>query len=123
MESSTCHPPAKLICFIAGVFAFSIVKTLMDLPEGEQFQSVGSVSGCHLPSCVQGTGVGGRRGHGWPPLGRSPVDLVVEGLLHGGYFLLGINLSWKDLATLVLPYASSPHLLAYSFPRMLFSCL
>ena len=29
--------------------------------------------------------------------------LVAEGLLHGGYFLLGINLNWKDLATLVLP--------------------
>ena len=58
METSNCHPPAKPICFIAGVFTFNIVKTLMDLPEGEQVQSVGSVWLSSLPSRVQGTGPG-----------------------------------------------------------------
>ena len=90
----------------------------------ESKSNLWDLCGCHLCHHVfRAQALGGGRGHGWSPLGRSPVDLVVEGLLHGGYFLLGINLNWKDLATLVLPHASSPHLLAYNFPRMLFPCL
>lgn len=97
----------------------------MGLPEGEKVQYIESVKvavisattcSVHRHWVAEEDMVG-------PPLGRSPVDLFAEDLFHGGYFLLGINLNWKDLATLSFHKPLPLICLSTVSPRMLFPCL
>lgn len=105
MTSSICHQTAKLRAQDRSLLFWEVWHRHGQNFEGSALgtgnPSVGSTHSCHLcshtyPPHAHCRSIGWlKRGHVRPPLGRPPVYLTMEGLLCGGYSLLGTNLDTK----------------------------